>query len=238
MEEFKLSNDIFDQIKDFNYKELTDEQELLIDKAIWKDGYIKNWDSENNQWKRSKSCDKNHENFPVVLKCLHNSQDISDFLRGIESNLFTCYQDNVIHCYGITKDPESNNFMMVMQCAENGNLRQRLNYSFNSMKWGEKLDILRRIAMGLENIHDKGLVHCNFHCEYSESIEAIDFTKLDLDENNQRKRKGRKFTNIQNINFFICVYYLLFISLSLLQHRIRDYKQLLVERNTKITKQN
>ncbi|EXX54462.1 kinase-like domain-containing protein [Rhizophagus irregularis DAOM 181602=DAOM 197198] len=54
--------------------------------------------------------------------------------------------------------------MMVMQCAENGNLRQRLNYSFNSMKWGEKLDILRRIAMGLENIHDKGLVHCNFHC--------------------------------------------------------------------------
>jgi serine/threonine protein kinase len=54
--------------------------------------------------------------------------------------------------------------MMVMQYAENGNLRQRLNYSFNSMKWGEKLDILRRIAMGLENIHDKGLVHCNFHC--------------------------------------------------------------------------
>ncbi|RGB39914.1 kinase-like domain-containing protein [Rhizophagus diaphanus] len=54
--------------------------------------------------------------------------------------------------------------MMVMQYAENGNLRQRLNYSFNSMKWGEKLDILQRIAIGLEIIHNKGLVHCNLHC--------------------------------------------------------------------------
>ncbi|PKK46679.1 hypothetical protein RhiirC2_803769, partial [Rhizophagus irregularis] len=34
MEEFKLSDDIIEQIKDFNYKELTDEQRLLIDKLI------------------------------------------------------------------------------------------------------------------------------------------------------------------------------------------------------------
>jgi hypothetical protein len=55
-----------------------------IYKAIWKDGYIKEWDSENNQWKRSKNWREEYENFPVVLKCLHNSQDItSDFLREV-----------------------------------------------------------------------------------------------------------------------------------------------------------
>ncbi|POG75677.1 kinase-like domain-containing protein, partial [Rhizophagus irregularis DAOM 181602=DAOM 197198] len=70
----------------------------------------------------------------------------------------------VIRCYGITRDPESNNFMMVVQYAENGNLRQRLNNSFNSMNWEEKLDILKRTASGLENIHDKGLIHHDFHC--------------------------------------------------------------------------
>src|ERR1043165_1534071 len=34
MEEFKLSDDVFDQIKDFDCWNLTEEQELLIDKLI------------------------------------------------------------------------------------------------------------------------------------------------------------------------------------------------------------
>jgi hypothetical protein len=50
-------------------------------KATWKDGYIWDWDSENNQWKRYK---ENKESHPVALKCLHNSQDITDeFLREV-----------------------------------------------------------------------------------------------------------------------------------------------------------
>jgi hypothetical protein len=174
MEEFMLSDDVFEQIKDFDYKNLTEKQSLLIDKlilneelkgrykenglceeckqpknynhiyqcklqqnfknwtsgnnevdkfiqkaqlkaksyagilewieydrfenveylakggfgiiykAIWKDGFIKSWDSENNQWERSKYWNEDYENFPVVLKCLHNSQEItSDFLREV-----------------------------------------------------------------------------------------------------------------------------------------------------------
>ena len=48
-------------------------------KAIWKDGYIRYWDSENNQWKRTGGHD-------VALKCLHNSQDITaEFLREVRS---------------------------------------------------------------------------------------------------------------------------------------------------------
>jgi hypothetical protein len=55
-----------------------------IYKAIWKDGYIIKWDSANNQWKRSKRSYKDYEKYPVVLKCLHNSQDItSEFLREV-----------------------------------------------------------------------------------------------------------------------------------------------------------
>jgi hypothetical protein len=171
MEEIMISDDVFEQIKDFNYEDLTEEQSLLIDelilneelkkryknyglceeckqpknynhifrckfkqnfknwtsgnnevdkfiqkaqlkidgeilewiehdrfenieylakggfgtiyKAIWKDGYIKKWDYENNQWERHKTYGS-YENFPVVLKCLHNSQEItSDFLREV-----------------------------------------------------------------------------------------------------------------------------------------------------------
>ena len=34
MEEFKLSDDVIDQIKDFDIEYLTEEQELLVDKLI------------------------------------------------------------------------------------------------------------------------------------------------------------------------------------------------------------
>jgi hypothetical protein len=46
-------------------------------KAIWKDGYIDDWDSENDQWERV-------GRIPVALKCLHDSQDITvEFLREV-----------------------------------------------------------------------------------------------------------------------------------------------------------
>jgi hypothetical protein len=46
-------------------------------KATWKDGYIDYWDSNNNQWYRRGKRE-------VALKCLHNSQDITDeFLREV-----------------------------------------------------------------------------------------------------------------------------------------------------------
>ena len=174
MEEFMLTDDVFEQIKDFKYWHLTEEQSLLIDKlilneelkerykknglckeckqprasgswcqckfqqnfknwtsgnhevdkfiqkvqlkaihqlyvlewieydrfenveylakggfgtiykAIWKDGFIESWDSENNKWIRSNAWFRYYEKFPVVLKCLNNSQDItSDFLREV-----------------------------------------------------------------------------------------------------------------------------------------------------------
>ncbi|GBC42853.2 kinase-like domain-containing protein [Rhizophagus irregularis DAOM 181602=DAOM 197198] len=124
-----------------------------------------------------------YENFPVILKCLDNSQDItSDFIREIGTHVFFSKEDYgkislTSRCFGITKDPESKNFMMVMGYAKDGSLRQHLNNSFKTTKWFEKFDILKKIAKGLEDDD-------NSFGEYSESIEAIDFTKLDLDKSN------------------------------------------------------
>src|ERR1043165_9361260 len=73
------------------------------------------------------------------------------------------YLDAIVRCYGITKDPETNNFMMVMEYAQYGSLRQHLNNSFNSLNWSDKLYNLFYIADGLERIHEKGLIHHDFH---------------------------------------------------------------------------
>ncbi|UZO26733.1 uncharacterized protein OCT59_018947 [Rhizophagus irregularis] len=148
-----------------------------IYKAIWKDGWIKSWDYKNNKWTRSKFYCRAYENFPVVLKCLHNSQDItSDFLREIGTHMFLIKHTfiSISRCYGITKDPESRNFMIVMGYAKDGSLRQHLNNSFNSTKWNEKLVILHIIAQGLNNIHQMGLIHRDFHC--GNILKDCDFT--------------------------------------------------------------
>ena len=56
----------------------------------------------------------------------------------------------VVHCYGIAKDPETNNFIMVLKYANNGSLRQHLNNKFNSLKWNDKLMALIWLAYGLK----------------------------------------------------------------------------------------
>ncbi|RIA82071.1 kinase-like domain-containing protein, partial [Glomus cerebriforme] len=70
---------------------------------------------------------------------------------------------NVISIYGITKDPDTNNFMMVIYYSNNGNLRQMLNREFNSLCWSSKFNILCHIASGLRSIHEKELTHQDFH---------------------------------------------------------------------------
>src|SRR6266480_41156 len=55
-------------------------------KAIWKDCHIESWDPENNQWRRNRVY---KEGYPVALKYLHDSQDISvEFLRKVKIYLF------------------------------------------------------------------------------------------------------------------------------------------------------
>ncbi|POG73986.1 kinase-like domain-containing protein [Rhizophagus irregularis DAOM 181602=DAOM 197198] len=124
-------------------------------KAVWKDGPI--WRCNDNQWKRVGET-------KVALKCLHNSQGITtEFLKEVESNILVCNSDWIVRCFGITKDPKTNNFMMVMDLM-NGGLRQHLNNNFISLDWEKKLWNLLNIALGLSDIHEKGLIHHDFHC--------------------------------------------------------------------------
>jgi serine/threonine protein kinase len=81
----------------------------------------------------------------------------------IELYLTVKSSNAIVRCYGITKDPKTNNFMMVMEYASCGSLRQNLDKNFNSLNWNNKLFNLYFIAYGLNEIHEKGLIHHDFH---------------------------------------------------------------------------
>jgi len=86
--------------------------------------------------------------------------------------------DDVVRCYGITKDPETNNFMMVMQYADCGNLRQHLNNNFILLNWEKKLSNLYLITSGLRNIHNNKLIHRDFHSGNILCYDMNDLTSL------------------------------------------------------------
>ncbi|EXX67459.1 Tpk1p [Rhizophagus irregularis DAOM 197198w] len=129
-------------------------------RAKWFDGYIKSWDNINKNWERSLS------NKYVALKSLNNSENVtSEFINEITMHFKTRkYKTiSVIRVYGITQDPETKNYMMVLRYAENGSLRAYLDKNYHELSWNTKLEYLWNITLGLQSIHEKELIHRDLH---------------------------------------------------------------------------
>ncbi|RGB40438.1 kinase-like domain-containing protein [Rhizophagus diaphanus] len=126
-----------------------------IYKADWPEGNIDYWDIENQELVRE-------SNVKVVLKSLDNSSNMSnDFLNEIKyyiSGHFYCIQ--TVICYGITKDPDTKDYMMVLHYYKDGNLRNNL---MNDLEYKNKILYLYCIIDGLSTIHNTGRVHKDFH---------------------------------------------------------------------------
>jgi len=132
-------------------------------KGLWKDGMIWNWDVKNNKWIRYYDTLNHPQN--VALKVLHDSQDISsDFLQEVVNYKLivdNTWRLNTIDCYGISQDPKTKNYLMVMEYVKGGNLRQYLKN--NQPNFNDRFTQLWSIASGLKEVHDQKLVHKDFH---------------------------------------------------------------------------
>ncbi|CAG8803189.1 6015_t:CDS:2, partial [Racocetra persica] len=71
--------------------------------------------------------------------------------------------DRLLRCFGITQDPETNDYFLVSQYANDGDLNHYLRQNFVNIDWWQRLEILREIVKGLKDIHDANLVHHNLH---------------------------------------------------------------------------
>ncbi|GES87600.1 kinase-like domain-containing protein [Rhizophagus clarus] len=128
--------------------------------ATWIDGraeYIKRNDG---NWIKEEP-----NSIKVALKRLNGLQNISaDFLNELKTHWkLNCLQYDSLRFYGITKDSETNEFMMIMQFADNGNLRNILSSNFNNIFWNIKLGYLYCLVNDLRNLHLLGYSHKDFH---------------------------------------------------------------------------
>ncbi|CAG8728152.1 17541_t:CDS:2, partial [Acaulospora morrowiae] len=104
----------------------------VVSTAKWPEGYMVCWDHENQIWDR---CSNKY----VCLKSLNDSANISsEFLKEVQVQLKFRRKGSAIPIYGITQDPKTNDFMIVMDYAENESLRRFLDKFFNKLSWADK----------------------------------------------------------------------------------------------------
>src|ERR1043165_7238339 len=91
MDEIKLSDDVIDQIKDFNHKRLFEKRELLIDKPILNEELKKcykkyglcekcNQPKNNNRWCRICTFQQNFQNWTS------GNHDVDEFIQKAQLN--------------------------------------------------------------------------------------------------------------------------------------------------------
>ena len=69
----------------------------------------------------------------------------------------------IVKLYGITQDPETKNYMMVLDYADHGSLRNYLDTNYDKLSWFQKFYNLWNIAYGLRGIHENELIHRDLH---------------------------------------------------------------------------
>ncbi|UZO11103.1 uncharacterized protein OCT59_002677 [Rhizophagus irregularis] len=162
------SNTIFEWIP---YDQFDDIREIgkggfsTVYSAIWKDGLLCRLYETIYRYERN-------PNTKVALKCLHGSQNlINEFIDKVKT-YSNRKVNNIIKLYGISQDPDTKDYIIVLEYAEGGNFSNYLNKNYERFDWFNGLKILTNVIGGLSKIHQKQIVHCYFH------MGNILFTKL------------------------------------------------------------
>src|SRR4051812_16934035 len=68
-----------------------------------------------------------------------------------------------IRIYGITKDPGTNKYMMVLKYMRDGNLRDYLKNHFDNIDWNNQLHYLFDLTIIFKYFHESDILHQDFH---------------------------------------------------------------------------
>ncbi|MCE8163174.1 MAG: protein kinase [Candidatus Moeniiplasma glomeromycotorum] len=146
----------YEQFKDVEY--LAEGGFSKVYKARWTKKLINYWSDKNNKWEKNPR--------EIVLKSLNDSQLITlDFLKETANNklIDNDYFCLAVKCYGISQNPDTKNYLIVMEYIPGNNLRQFLQNKFRELSWKDKISKLNCISCGLNLIHEQGLVHKDLH---------------------------------------------------------------------------
>ncbi|GBC40168.2 kinase-like domain-containing protein [Rhizophagus irregularis DAOM 181602=DAOM 197198] len=148
----------FDRFEDM--KQIGEGGFAKVYSATWIDGDAKYIKQDDGNWIKEEP-----KSMKVALKRLNGSQNMSaDYLNELKTHWkLNCAQLDSLKFYGMTKDPKTEEFIMIMQFASRGNLKNILSSNFKNILWDEKVMYLTGAAEELKNLHSLGYFHKDFH---------------------------------------------------------------------------
>ncbi|GBB87618.1 hypothetical protein RclHR1_01410001 [Rhizophagus clarus] len=126
--------------------------------ATWIDGKSEYYKNDGNYKK-----EKSKPMMKVALKSLNGSQYMSnEYLNELKIH-WNITKIFGLSLYGITKDKKTQDFMMILEFAQEGSLKSILSRNFKNTLWKNKIKILHDTLVDLQKLHELGYFHKDFH---------------------------------------------------------------------------
>ncbi|RIA89731.1 kinase-like domain-containing protein [Glomus cerebriforme] len=147
------------------YEKFTDIKKIceggfgIVYSATWMEGPRWKWDDEKMQWVASGPR-------KIAFKTLKRAKMIrrrKEFLKELENHSICVSVKRIVHCFGVTRHPDTGNYMMVTNFANAGDLTSYIRKHHQKLTWERVIRLSLDIAKALRELHRKGLIHCDLH---------------------------------------------------------------------------
>ncbi|CAG8568483.1 6368_t:CDS:2, partial [Cetraspora pellucida] len=100
----------------------------------------------------------------VVCKELVNLEDINGghydaFIHELTMHIRSDLCENIVRFLGVSKDTINDRYFLIMEYANNGNLRKFLKKNYHLLNWHQILELAYQITKGLCYLHSEEIIH-------------------------------------------------------------------------------
>ncbi|CAB5384490.1 unnamed protein product [Rhizophagus irregularis] len=118
---------------------------------------------------------KNSEQY-IALKSFFNLNNatVKEIVHELKLQREIQFHDNIVKYYGITKFESDNHddllkrYLLVMEYADSGTLKDYLKKNFNNLTWDNKCNLAYQLSCAVSCLHNEKIVHRDLHSEIKE----------------------------------------------------------------------